>query len=151
MKNFVFIAIACVLAALAVSCATPQKGPGISTQKDITYDIRDVNWDFSGMTRIYFYTETVNSPDEKEAIAELMGLLSSRGIECILDTGESITYDGPSLQIKAHRKLMSVLTSIYLMKPGVKGNEEVIAVISADSPVKAAGETLKYIDGYRPL
>lgn len=146
----IIVIIACAVTALAVSCATPQKGPGISTQKDITYDIRDVAWDLSGLAKIYFYTETSNSPDEKEAIAELMTLLSGRGVECILDTGESITYDDPSLQIKAHRKLMSLLTSIYLMKPGVKGNEEVIAVISADSPAKAAAETLKYIDGFRP-
>ncbi len=147
----IIVIIACAVMALTVSCATPQKGPGISTQKDITIDMRDVNWDFSGLAKIYLYTETVNSQDEKDALTELIALLGPRGIECIVDTGESITYDNPNLQIRAHRKLMSVLTSIYLLKPGVKGNEEVIAIISVDSPSKAAAEVVKYIDGVRPL
>jgi len=149
--NRIIVVIACAVMALAVSCATQQKGPGISTQKDITIDIRDPNWDFTGLAKIYFYTETVNSPDEKEAINELVALLSPRSIQCIVDTGESITYDNPNIQIRTHRKLMSLLTSVYLLKPGIKGNEDIIAVISADSPAKAAAETVKYIDGVRPM
>jgi len=119
-------------------------------QKDIVIDVRDAAWDFSGLAKVYLYTETVNSQDEKDAVNELTALLSPRGVECIIDTGESITYDNPGLQIKAHRKLMSLLTSIYLLKPGIKGNEEIIAVISADTPFKAAAEAIKYIDGVRP-
>ena len=37
------------------------------------------------------------------------------------------------------------------LRYGVKGNEEIIAVISADSPAKAAAETVKYIEGVRPM
>ena len=149
--NRSLITVCCAMAAIfCISCATPQKGPGISTQKDITIDIRDANWDFTGLVKIYLYTETVNSQEEKDALTELVALLEPRGIQCIIDTGESITYDNPNLQIRSHRKLLSLLTSIYLLKPGVKGNEEIIAIISADAPSKAAAEVVKYIDGVRP-
>ena len=150
MNRSAIAGILCLLTLFYAACASHDRKPGISMQKDIVIDVRDAAWDFSGLAKVYLYTETVNSQDEKDAVNEFMTLLSPRGVECILDTGESITYDNPNLQVKAHRKLMSLLTSIYLLKPGIKGNEEIIAVISADTPFKAAAEAIKYIDGVRP-
>ncbi|HSA32293.1 MAG TPA: hypothetical protein P5077_01060 [bacterium] len=143
------LAIVGVLAAGVAACASQKTGFS-SGQKDIVVETRDPNWDFSTLRKVYLYTETVNSSEERDAIAEMVKLLTPRGIECIVDTGESMTYDNPSIQIRAHRKLMSLLTSIYLLKPGIKGNEEIIAVISSDNPLKAAAEAIKYIEGARP-
>jgi len=141
------VIIAFVVALL--SCASSQKTGFTPGEKDIQVEIRDKSWDFKNLGRVYLYTETVNSQEEKDAIAEMVRLLTARGAECIVDTGESIVYENSSLQVKAHRKMLSLLTSVYLMKPGIKGNEEIIAVISADNPLKAAAEAARYIDVMR--
>lgn len=148
-RRLLSLMIVGVLAAGVAACASQKTGFS-SGQKDIVVETRDPNWDFSTLRKVYLYTETVNSSEERDAIAEMVNLLTPRGVECIIDTGESMTYDNPSIQIRAHRKLMSLLTSIYLLKPGIKGNEEIIAVISSDNPLKAAAEAIKYIEGARP-
>ncbi len=131
------------------SCASSAKTGFTPGEKDIQVEIRDKSWEFKNLGKVYLYTETVNSNEEKEAIAEMVRLLTARGAECIVDTGESIVYENSSLQIKAHRKMLSLLTSIYLMKPGIKGNEDVIVIVSADNPLKAAAEATRYIDVMR--
>lgn len=148
-RKLLSLVIVGALAAGVAACASQKTGLS-SGQKDIVIETRDPNWDFSTLRKVYLYTETVNSSEERDAIAEMVKLLTPRGVECIVDTGESMTYDNPSMQIRAHRKLMSLLTSIYLLKPGIKGNEEIIAVISSDNPLKAAAEAIKYIEGARP-
>jgi len=132
-----------------IACASSPKVGFTPGEKDVQVDIRDKTWNFSNLGKVYLYTETVNSQEEKDAIAEMVRLLSDRGAECIVDTGESIVYENSTLQVRAHRRLLSLLTSIYLLKPGIKGNEEIIAVISADNPLKAASEAVRYIEMMR--
>jgi len=147
-KGWVTVLCAAI-AVMSVACASSQKTGFTPGEKDIQVDIRDATWNFGGLGTVYLYTDTVNSQEEKDAVAEMVTLLSARGARCVVDTGESIVYENSTLQVRTHRKLMSLLTSIYLLKPGIKGNEEIIVVISADNPLKAAAETARYIDVMR--
>lgn len=134
----------------AVSCGTgdKKKDPVMKgARADSSIKIVDTNFKFENIKKVYLYTE-VDNEDNNGALIGIAAKLQEKGVEAIIDRGESMKYENDDLRIKAYKNLMSVYFQVSLLKPGkVRGNEEVVATIKADSVPKLVEKVLDLIFG----
>lgn len=147
MKSICTIIITICLV-FSASCGSTDKKKGLEVKgalADSGIAVKDENFKFEGMKKVILYNEI----DDEESNAIIYGISAAfqqKGIEAVIDTGASMTYDGESFRIRTYRNLMSVYFNLLILKPGAKkGNEPVIADIKADSIPKLVEITLGFI------
>ncbi len=134
----------------SVSCGTAEKkkDPVMKgARADSKIKIVDQNFKFENIKKVYLYSEVENE-DNDGALIGIAAKLQEKGVEVIIDKGEAMRYENDDLRIKAYKTLMSVYFQVALLKPGnVKGNEEIIATVKADSVPKLVEKVIELIYG----
>jgi len=132
----------------SASCGSTEKKKGVTikgARADSGITVKDENFKFEGIKKVILYNEV----DDEDSNAILLGIaaaLQSKGIESVIDTGESMTYDGESFRVRTYKNLMSVYFNLVILKPGgKKGNEKTVADIKADSILKLIEITVDFI------
>lgn len=132
----------------AVSCGSTQKKeePAYrSARSDSSVKIISPDFKFENIKKIYLYNE-VESEDNKAILLGLAAKLKGKGIEAVIDNGETMKYENDDLRIKTFNTLMSVYYNVAILKPGEpKGNEEKIATIKGDSILRVVDKTIEFI------
>jgi len=130
------------------SCGSTEKKKdptmkGARADKGIT--VKDEAFQFNDLKKVILYNE-VDNEDNNAILFGIAGEMQKRNIEAVIDTGESMDYEGESFRIRTTKDLMSVYFKILILKPGgKKGNEETIAEIKADSVAKLVEITMGFI------
>jgi len=131
-----------------ISCGSTEKKKGLEVKgarADSGITVKDENFKFEGIKKVILYNE-VDDDESNAIIYGISGAFQTKGIEAVIDTGESMTYDGESFRIRTYKNLMSVYFNLLILKPGAKkGNEPVIADIKADSIPKLVEITVDFI------
>ena len=116
---------------------------GARADKGIT--VKDEAFQFKDLKKVILYNE-VDNEDSNAILYGIAGELQKRNIEAVIDTGESMNYEGERFRIITVKDLLSVYFKILILKPGgKKGNEETIAEIKADSVAKLVEITMGFI------
>jgi hypothetical protein len=133
-----------------ISCGTgdKKKDPVMKgARADSSVKIIDPDFKFENIKKVYLYNE-VEDDDSNGTLIGIAAKLQEKGVEVIIDHGESMKYENDDLRIKTFKNLMSVYFHVALLKPGnVKGNEETIATVKADSVPKLVDKVLELIYG----
>lgn len=147
MKSICTIIVTICLV-FSTSCGSSEKKKGLEVKgarADSGITVKDENFKFEGIKKVILYNE-VDDEESNAILYGISGAFQAKGIEAVIDTGESMTYDGESFRIRTYKNLMSVYLNLLILKPGEKkGNEPVIADIKADSIPKLVEITLGFI------
>ncbi len=148
MKKGILVLIFLFLSLTILSCETSKpKKVEFSDLKDVSVKILDKSFDFSKIKLIIIYSKQENE-DELATLSDLNDLLTKNNYSVIMDTGDDIDYGKEQLRMRTSHKLMSIMHYIYFLKGGTsqpKGNEDIIAIVKADSAEKAAQTALKLL------
>jgi len=132
----------------SASCGSTEKkkDPTIKgARADSGITVKDENFKFEGIKKVILYNE-IDDEESNAILYGISGAFQQKGIEAVIDTGESMTYDGESFRVRTYKNLMSVYFNLVILKPGgKKGNEEIIADIKADSIPKIVEITVDFI------
>ncbi len=125
---------------------TPTKTKGMSGDRaDRGIQIKNSDFNFSDVSTIYIYSQEENE-SELKSIEHISKELKEKGFNVVIDRGQTLDYTNDDLRIRAYHKLMSIMYHVYIVKPEqAKGNEDIIAVIKADSASKLARITANFI------
>lgn len=145
--NFLFTIL--FLFSVTTGCSekyTPVKTGNISGDRaDRGIQIKNADFDFSDVATIYIYSQEENE-SELKSLDHISKKLQEKGFNVVIDRGQTLDYTDDDLRIRAYHKLMSIMYHVYIVKPEqAKGNEDVIAVIKADSAPKLARITANFI------
>lgn len=132
----------------AVSCGSAQKKeePAYrSARSDSSVKIISPDFKFENIKKIYLYNEVENE-DNKAILLGIAAKLKEKGIEAVIDSGETMKYENDDLRVKTFNTLMSVYYNVAILKPrGQKGNEEKVATIKGDSILRVVDKTIEFI------
>lgn len=131
-----------------ISCGSAQKKEDPeyrSARSDSSVNVISSDFKFENIKKVYLYNE-VEGEDNKAILLGLAAKLKGKGIEAVIDSGETMKYENDDLRIKTFNTLMSVYYNVAILKPGgQKGNEEKIATIKGDSILRVVDKTIEFI------
>lgn len=137
-----------VIVFTVTSCGSADKKKDLSIKSartDSGITVKDSSFKFNGIKRIILYNE-IEDEDSKAILSGIAEALKQKGIDAIIDIGESMEYKEENLRVKTYKTLMTVYYNVKILKPGgQKGNEEIIADIKADSIPKIIENTVNFI------
>jgi hypothetical protein len=140
------IIVVCLL--FSAGCGSTAKKKDVTikgARADSGITVKDEGFKFEGIKKVILYNE-IDDEDSNAILFGIAAALQSKGIEAVIDTGESMTYDGESFRVRTYKNLMSVYFNLVVLKSGgKKGNEEIIADIKADSIPKLVEITVGFI------
>lgn len=147
----VFFTVALVAVSMFFTCcgtAEPKKDPVIKTARsDSGLTVKDPSFKFENIKKVILYNE-VEDADSSAILEGLAAKFQQKGVETLIDKGESTEYKDEQLRIRTYKDLMGVYFQLYILKPGgQKTNEEIIAEIKADTIEKLIINTIAFVYG----
>lgn len=146
MKKLQVLVIFLMVFTISCGSAQKKKDPAFKVARsDSSVKVISSDFKFEDIKKVYLYNEVEND-DNKAILLGIAAKLKEKGIEAIIDSGETMKYENDDLRIKTFNTLMSVYYNVAILKPGgQKGNEEKVATIKGDSILKVVDKTIEFM------